>query len=216
MQWKRLLPDLLFPPRCALCGTRGVRGFCADCEKRLPYADVPLCTGAGFSRCASTLLYEGELREAILRFKFYGGQSAAEGFGELMARTAAEEFAGEFDLVTYVPVSRKRLRERGYDQSRLLAKEMAKHWDAEVLTLLRKTRHNPPQSTLKSAAARRGNVLGVYEAAETETIRGARILLVDDIFTTGATLAECVRVLKDAGAKEVLCLTLARAVTAEK
>ena len=216
MKLKETLFDLLFPPRCALCGRRGVKGLCTGCEKHLPMAEPALCTGAGFGRCASSLLYEGNVREGMLRFKFSGGRSAALAFGELMARTAAEEFGGEFDLVTYVPVSDKRLRERGYDQSRLLAEEMAKHWDTEVLTLLRKTRHNAAQSGIKSAAARRANVLGVYEAVDLEKIRGAKILLVDDILTTGATLAEAVRVLKDAGAQDVLCLTLARSVNAEK
>ena len=216
MKLKETFFDLLFPPRCALCGRRGVRGMCRECEKLLPYAEPAVCTGAGFGRCASAALYEGGIRKGLLRFKFSGGRSAAIAFGELMARTAAEEYGGEFDLVTYVPVSDKRLRERGYDQSRLLAEAMAKHWDAEVVTLLRKTRHNDAQSTIKSAAARRVNVLGVYEAAQEERIRGARILLVDDILTTGATLAECVRVLKEAGAKDVLCLTLARSANAEK
>lgn len=209
---ERLL-DLLFPPRCAFCRTVGVHGVCAACRKRLPFADTPVCEGAGFGKCASPLLYEGIVRESLLRFKFHAAPSAAEGYGQLLAQCAAEEIGGEFALVTWVPVSEKRERERGYDQAYLLARETAKHWDTEPVRLLRKTRHNAAQSGLSSAAERRGNVLGVYRAENAERIKGAHILLIDDILTTGATLSECVRVLKNAGAESVVCATLARSVT---
>ena len=207
------LLDLFFPPQCAFCRRTGVHGVCADCERTLPYAKVQLCEGAGFGRCASPLLYEDAVRESLLRFKFHGAQSAAEGYGELLARCAAEELGGQFDTVTWVPVSKKREHERGYDQAYLLAKETARHWGIEPVRLLRKTRNNAAQSGLSSAAERRGNVLGVYTAENIDKIRGAKILLIDDILTTGATLGECVRVLREAGAADVVCATLARAVT---
>lgn len=213
MNIKESLLDLFFPPHCAFCRKTGVHGVCDDCARTLPYARPALCEGGRFGKCASPLLYEDAVRESLLRFKFHGAQSAAEGYGELLARCAAEEFGGEFDLVTWAPVSEKRERERGYDQAYLLAKETAKHWDTEPVRLLRKTRNNTAQSSLTSASERQGNVLGVYRAENEARIRGARILLIDDILTTGATLGECVRVLKDAGAKSVLCATLARSVT---
>ncbi len=213
MSVKDTLLDLIFPPRCAFCRAVGVHGVCADCERTLPYAEPQLCEGAGFGKCASPLLYEDAVRESLLRFKFHGAQSAAEGFGLLLARCAAEELGGEFDTVTWAPVSREREHERGYDQAFLLANEAAKHWGVKPVRLLRKVHNNAAQSSLTSAAQRRGNVLGVYEAENTEQIRGARVLLIDDILTTGSTLGECVRVLLDAGAQSVVCATLARAVT---
>ena len=82
-------------------------------------------------------------------------------------------------------------------------------WHTQPLETLRKVRDNPPQSGLEDAAARRANVLGVYEPVDPAAFRGKRLLLIDDILTTGATLTECVRVLKDAGAADVVCLTLA-------
>lgn len=91
------------------------------------------------------------------------------------------------------------------DQARLLAESACRLWETKPLPLLRKTVHNPAQSGLKEAAARRANVLGVYEAVDPERISGHRILLVDDICTTGATLAECARVLREAGAADVVC-----------
>ena len=191
MSLKEKLLDLFFPPRCAFCRRTGVHGVCADCERTLPYAKVQLCEGAGFGSCASPLLYEDAVRESLLRFKFHGAQSAAEGYGELLARCAAEELGGQFDTVTWVPVSKKREHERGYDQAYLLAKETARHWGIEPVRLLRKMRNNAAQSGLSSAAERRGNVLGVYEAENTDRIRGAKILLIDDILTTGATLGGC-------------------------
>ena len=84
--------------------------------------------GRGLRECASPLLYEDAVRESLLRFKFHGAQSAAEGYGELLARCAAEELGSQFDTVTWVPVSKKREHERGYDQAYLLAKETARHW----------------------------------------------------------------------------------------
>ena len=113
------------------------------------------------------------------------------------------------DGVTWAPLSRGRLRERGYDQARLLAESACRLWETKPLPLLRKTVHNPAQSGLKEAAARRANVLGVYEAVDPERISGHRILLVDDICTTGATLAECARVLREAGAADVVCAAAA-------
>ena len=130
-------------------------------------------------------------------------------FGSLTARCAAEEFGGEFDAITWVPVSRKRLRKRGFDQARYLAGSLCVEWHVEPQETLRKILDNPPQSGLEDADARRVNVLGAYEAVHPERIAGKRFLLVDDICTTGSTLGEAARVLRQAGAADVLGLTLA-------
>lgn len=209
MKWTEALLDLLYPPRCAWCGKVGVKGACEPCTRTLPRRERALREGPPAGRCASPLRYDGAVREGMLRFKFHGAQQSAGVFGEIMAQCAAEEYAGAFDTVTWVPVSEKRRRQRGYDQAELLARETARHWDTEPVRLLRKTRDNPAQSGLSSADERRANVLGVYEAADPQRTAGARILLIDDILTTGSTLGECVRVLRDAGAKDVMCLTLA-------
>ena len=209
MSLKETLLDLLFPPRCALCGEHGVHGVCAACEKALPWCETPYHERTGIGKCLAPLRYEGAVRESLLRFKFRGGRGNAEGYGKILSQCVAEHFGGEFDLVTYVPVSEKRRRERGYDQTYLLARETCRAWDTSPVTLLRKTRHTPAQSTLKTPEERKANVLGVYEAVNAEQIADARILLIDDILTTGATLRECVRVLREAGAHSVLCATLA-------
>lgn len=152
------------------------------------------------------------MRDTLLRLKFRGGSALAEPLGELLARCAAERFGGEFDGVTWVPVSAKRLKKRGYDQSRLLAGAAvtAAIGALSPSRLLNKIQDNPAQSGLQGEAARRANVLGVYDPANPALIVDRRILLVDDIHATGATLSECVRVLRDNGAASVLCLTAAR------
>jgi ComF family protein len=206
--------DVFFPPRCVFCGARGVRGTCASCAARLPRQPKQRREGT-FGVCAVPLRYEGRAREAILRFKFRGGRGAAEGFGALLAQAAAEELGGTFEVVTWAPVSRRRERERGYDQSFLLARAACRLWDTAPARLLVKRRHTPPQSGL-SAAERRANVLGAYEACAPERLQNARVLLVDDIVTSGATLTECVRVLRDAGAASVVCACLASASTEKR
>ena len=204
--------DLLFPPKCPFCGrVQDAPGICDACQKALPWTEgeEAVRRGPNGFRCAAPLRYEGLAKEGLHRFKFRKMPSAAGPIGELIAQCAAEHFSGEFDTVTWVPVSAKRLRQRGYDQARLLAESACRLWDARPLPLLRKTVHNPAQSGLQESAQRRANVLGVYEPADPERISGRRILLVDDICTTGATLGECVRVLREAGAADVVCAAAA-------
>lgn len=203
------LLDWLFPPKCPFCGkVLPHQGICPDCRRELPWAEVVVKEGPGYGRCAAPLRYEGLAREAILRFKFSGKVGAAAVFGELVASAAAEAFPGEFDAVTYVPVSRRRLKERGFDQARMIAEAAGRLWDTKPLALLRKTEDNPAQSGLEGAAQRRANVIGVYEASREAADR--RILLIDDVVTTGSTLSECVRVLRMAGAKSVVCAAVAQ------
>lgn len=210
MKWTDAVLDLLFPPRCPFCG-KICEGVCSKCAPQVSYTAGKETLAEGSLPCAAPLWYEGVVREGILRFKFRGGSSAARTFGELVARCAAEEFGGRFDTVTWVPVSKKRLRGRGFDQARLLAEEACRHWDTKPEGLLRKITDNPAQSGIQGAAARRANVLGVFETVPGTDLRGKHVLLIDDIRTSGATLKECARVLEEAGAEGVVCVTLARA-----
>ena len=204
------LMNLFFPRKCPFCGgmVQGKELLCGDCRGTLPFCQE-IRRGADFGRCAAPLYSEGRVRDAILAFKFKKQLGGLECFGQLMAATAAEAYSGEFDAVTWVPVSKKRLRKRGFDQARFLAGSACVDWHVMPLETLRKTTDNPPQSGLDDPAARRANVAGVYEAVSPERFAGKRLLLVDDICTTGATLGACAQVLKAAGAADVMCLTLA-------
>lgn len=206
------VPELYFPSRCAFCGKLRADGVCPACEAKLPRMKKPLLVNEPYGVCAAPLRYEGAAREALLTLKFRGGRYAARGLGALLARCVAEELGGEFDCVTWVPVSSRRLRERGYDQAYLLARETARLWDVTPVHLLEKHRESPPQSGL-SAAERRANVLGAYHHVSPGVLSGANVLLIDDIVTTGATLAECVRTLLDGGAESVVCACAASAST---
>ena len=214
MKMGSALLDLLFPPLCPFCRrllTERHALLCPDCQRTLPWleGDSARRTGEFFGVCVSPLAYRGPVREAVHRYKFSGSRSYARPFGQLMAQCVRDQLDGRFDCVTWAPLSARRLRQRGYDQARLLAESACRLWETKPLPLLRKTVHNPAQSGLKEAAARRANVLGVYEAVDPERISGHRILLVDDICTTGATLAECARVLREAGAADVVCAAAA-------
>lgn len=206
----RKILDFFMPRRCPFCGAvAGRELLCEKCEKTLPFTGEHAVEETTFARCAAPLYYEGAVRQAILRFKFGRKLGSLPCFGRLMAQCAAENFSGEFDAITWVPVSKKRLKKRGFDQARYLVASLCVDWHVEPVETLRKVVDNPAQSGIESPEERRVNVLGVYEAVQPERFAGKRLLLIDDIRTTGATLAECVRVLKEAGARDVLCLTLA-------
>lgn len=207
---QRGLLDFFFPRRCPFCGRMaGKELLCETCRDDLPWCRK-LRTGA-FGECAAPLYYEGRVRDALLAFKFRGKIEHLNCFGALMAETAASAYADRFDAITWVPVSKKRLKKRGFDQAKMLCASLCVDWHTTPQETLCKVADNPPQSGLEEAAARRANVLGVYEPVDAANIAGKRLLLVDDILTTGATLGECTRVLKAAGAADVVCLTLAMA-----
>lgn len=209
------LADWLFPRKCPFCGalTRKGDAVCDTCRRTLPWTEgqeqcwhEPNC-----GTCIAPLFYEGAVRKSLLRLKFGGAAGIANALGELLADCAAEHYPGMFNCVTWVPVSSKRKRKRGYDQTELLAKAAGALWDTKPEAFLMKAFDNPPQSKISGGLpARRANVLGVYEVREGVSVEGRRILLLDDIITTGATLAECTRVLREEGAAEVICAALAR------
>ena len=203
------LLNFFFPRKCPFCGRpAGKALLCDQCAKSLPRCEK-IRQGADFGRCAAPLYYEDAVRKAILDYKFHGKLGGLDCFGRMMAETAADRYSGEFDAVTWVPVSKRRLKKRGFDQARYLTASLCVDWHVAPLETLRKVADNPAQSGIDDPAERRANVLGAYEAVSPERFAGKRLLLVDDICTTGATLAECARVLKAAGAADVMCLTLA-------
>ncbi|MCI8328563.1 MAG: ComF family protein [Oscillibacter sp.] len=160
-----VLLDLLFPVKCPFCGrVQDVPGICPHCLESLPWTDEDhvLRELEPGLLCAAPLWYEGSVRESIRRFKFHSAVGAAVPLGGLIAQCAAEHFSGGFDTVTWVPVSAKRLRKRGYDQAQLLAENACRLWDTKPERLLRKIRDNPAQSSLQSVEARRRNTLRVY------------------------------------------------------
>lgn len=206
--------DLLFPPKCPFCTAllkTGEEHLCSACDLELPWMEDEEGRRPGefLDDCAAPLWYRGPVRESHHRFKFGGRRAYARCFGALMAQCAQGQLTGDFDVITWAPVSKKRRRSRGYDQSQLLAEQLSRHMGIPALPLVEKIRHVPAQATILDESERRANVLGAYALHPRAQVSGLRILLVDDVVTTGSTLSECARVLRTAGAAGVVSLTLA-------
>ena len=207
-----VLLDLIYPPKCVLCGTlltHHQHDFCDSCRKTLPVCDEKLQRTEVFDGVTAALWYQGAVRGSILRYKFFGRSHYSRCYGRLLAAACVRLPLEDVDAVTWIPVSRRRRWRRGYDQSKLLAASLAKALDKPLVSTLRKTKHNPPQSTLTTPEERRANVLGVY-AAVSHAAAGKRLLLVDDVWTTGATATEAGRTLLLAGADTIWMAALAR------
>lgn len=211
-----VLLDLLFPPKCVFCGKvldSGEDGLCARCQRDLPWlADGEAeLTGEFFSLCAAPLRYQDKVRDSIRRYKFNGRRGYHKLYGKLVAQCVHDHLAGRYDLITWVPLSSQRKKERGYDQAFLLASAAALELGEVAVETLQKERHTAAQSGLTEAAQRRANVLGAYTPVDPELVAGKRVLLIDDVVTTGSTLSECARTLRTMGAADVVCAALARA-----
>jgi len=212
--------DLLFPPRCASCGAAG-RSVCPVCARRVPVVTPPLCARCGrpsedpLSACAecpppvisvvrTPFLYDGPVADLVRALKFRGWAWAARALGGAMAAVWEERV----DVVTWVPLSRARRRERGFDQAERLARVVARRLDRPLEPLLRRVADTPAQARL-SGPDRRRALRDAFVARR----RSARsVLLVDDVLTTGATAAACARALREAGAAEVAVLAAARSL----
>ena len=206
------LLDKLFPPRCVLCRkflTKQDTDLCRHCSRELTEHPKGKEKLQFLDSWTSVWYYEGDVRGSLLRFKFGGARQYANTYGRLLATKLLLEYPQGFDVLTWVPISAARKRRRGYDQVELLAKAVSYHMELAYIPTLRKIRNNRQQSTLTEVSHRRANVAGVYECLCPETVRDKRILLLDDILTTGATAGECARVLLSAGAKQVHCGVIA-------
>lgn len=204
--------SLLFPPKCVLCGkllADNETDLCHSC--RIHTAEFTKSSRKiSFVAGWTSLWYYGDVvRDSLLRFKFSNRRSYGTVYGRLLAMKLLSKPLCEYDLLTWVPVSRKRQRQRGYDQVSLIARSLGRELGTPAVCVLRKHRHTPPQSGITDASQRRANILGAYTVEDPTAVRGKRILLVDDIITSGATVSECARTLLTAGAKEVWCVCVA-------
>ena len=206
--------SLIYPPKCVFCGTVIDKSdICEECEKTLPFTkgDSIYQKFPFVDKCISPLYYKDYVRRAVLRFKFAGCSCYSRRLGRIMSECAENNLdCGSIDMVSCIPLSRKRMHDRGYNQAELLAKEISKKVGVEYLPTLKKIRHNTAQSTIKDSKQRAANVIGAYRVIDAEEVKGKYILLVDDVVTTGSTVSECARILKKSGAKAVYCVTLAR------
>ena len=210
---KQGILDLFFPPRCVFCGKLTYpadRSICPKCAKNLPLIESnQILRKIGKYTCAVTFYYEDLVQSGIHALKFQGCSNRAVYFAQYLAPTIHEYLNGEFDVITYVPISFLRKWKRGYDQSQLLACSVAALLEMPIEKSLRKIRNNPPQSLVKDSIQRQRNVQNVYRTVDPSQITGRRFLLIDDVVTTGSTLTVCANTLLDAGAASVVCAALA-------
>lgn len=212
--FKDKIKNAFYPERCPYCTKVIPMGelYCGECAKEL--TGITYHTFArGGHLVVSAVPYTGVFAQGIKRFKFNNGRQYAYQLARLTAEAIAKEFKNEtFDFIAYVPLHPKKLEERGYNQSELLAKELSLLLDIPVTDALKKTRDNQPQHTIKTASEREKNVRGVYKLTSKNIAENKRLLLIDDIITTGNTLGECAKILCEGKALSVLCATFAIAV----
>ncbi|MBE0598511.1 MAG: ComF family protein, partial [Desulfuromonadales bacterium] len=192
-------------PRCPCCSLpypteNGTDHRCEACLRRPP----------AFAWVSALGLYQESLREAVHRFKFEGAIGLDRALARLLGEAVAAERPGYVpDLIVPVPLHRRRLRQRSYNQALLLARQLGRCWRVPVAArMLVRTRATVPQQGL-SAEARRHNLGGAFRLQE--EVAGRKILLLDDVLTTGATVDECSRLLRRGGAAEIGVAVLGRA-----
>jgi len=229
--------DLFYPPHCAVCSvpfSEGERAFlCSDCESKIERMDqshvcrcgrplpevldlCPQCAAEGgrvFEQIRSFGWYEeredpNHVLSALIKIFKYGGERALAPLLAKYLDEAGRSLRPQIEQITFVPMRPKDERERGFNQAELLARELGKLWGIPVVRALEKIKDTKSQASLRSRDARRENVQGAFRLAK--FIPCASILIVDDIYTTGATLHECARPLKESGIAQLYGLTVAR------
>lgn len=229
--------DIIFPPRCLGCADilHPHRGqlFCPACKEKVKFITGSLCPVCGttfsdspaashlcgncmenktyFSCARAVVSYETIILDAIHQFKYGNNISVGARLASFMANFSFPDvdFTG-YSLIIPVPLHIKRLRQRGFNQSLILARAIAKKWQIPVnFSLLKRHKFTETQTGLHKAE-RNKNIKGAFEVGDKKIIAGKNVILVDDVYTTGATINECARILTKAGAKKVAVLTLAR------
>jgi ComF family protein len=225
------LTNILFPPLCVVCRCRIARGvvcdrcfssinirdglLCGECHAKLPdttspesacHPDFPFVLGAAASYEDTTL------QSFVHHLKFRSIRSAAEPLGELLSNYASRARLDLADFVVVpIPLSRRRERLRGYNQAELIARHFAARTGLPVETgMLIRAKHAKPQSETTSEAERKENIRGAFAVRDPSLVRDKKILLVDDVSTSGSTFLEASRMLKIAGSGKIIALAVAK------
>lgn len=203
------LKDSVFPVRCPYCGKVIERSeyACTECKNKFPQKSIT-CYAIGGHICVSAFPYEGIFANGVKRFKFNNNAYFAKQLSVVLVMSILEKYQDiKFDMITCVPMHKDILKERGYNQAELLAKECAEIMHIPYVSTLDKFRKNKAQHSIK-ASERADNVKGVYKVSDESVIKDKNILLIDDIITTGHTLGECARILLKNGCNSVSCATV--------
>lgn len=220
----KYLLDLVFPPKCKICGIRCMNPICDNCLGSFPKIDGGVCDRCGkpcrrdvsecrectgrefhFLHARSGGIYSGALKDAIHLLKYKNGKALAPYLARFLSNSLSD-FIDDVDRIAFVPLTKYKEATRGYNQSRLIAEELAKLHNKPLYTGLLKVKDIQEQNKL-GLSDRSSNVKGAFGA---NLPLSGKIVLVDDVYTTGSTANECALALKQSGASEVLILTVAR------
>lgn len=208
----KIILDYVYPNLCGICGKRiNYNSFtCEICTSILKYYKERKINSYNENIDCLLNLYEykGIIKKQLCKFKFNNEKYIGNFFSKILAQRILD-LNLFFDIIIPVPISKKRYKERGYNQSKIISKETAKTVKRKYYSnILIKSKNNYKQSKL-NINERKENVLGVYKVRNNQKIKNKIVLLIDDIYTTGATVNECAKVLKLAGAKNVIVATIA-------
>lgn len=219
----RIFIDFVYPPYCLTCkrslpdSHELICRACWDSQTNLdpcylPAARLPSPPNRELHLEGSLAVYTySEITQEIVHlFKYRKYEKLAEPFSAAMSRVLQDNDLTQFDGIVPVPLHKKRLKERGFNQAELMAARIGEQFDIELLNVLMRIRYTQPQAKM-NRQERAANVLGAFAVKEGAHVEGKRLILVDDVMTTGSTLNECARLLKEAGASAIIALTIARA-----
>ncbi len=211
MNFLKYVLDFIFPPICGICNQLGEGFLCKNCEKELQNYLYKNEKQEKEDERFHLLKYEELIRNKIITYKFEDKNYLCHLFSTLILhQKEACTFLKQYDMILPIPIHAKRKRERGYNQSELVAKEVAKALNIQIQNdILLKQKNTKPQSSLKRED-RLKNVQGVYKIKNRNKIQEKSIVIFDDIYTTGATTKQCRKMLKEAGAKRVGIFTIAK------
>lgn len=211
------IEKIVFPQCCLICGKVVPKIWCKQCKRELYQKAIFRVENKKEKECyfekqISIFLYEGKIRNLLLDYKFGDKSYLYKIFSEIVIKN--EKICGilkKYDIIIPVPIHKKRKKQRGYNQTALMAREIANSIDGLKVEekAVEKIKHTLPQSTL-SKEQRKQNVQGVYKVEKKEKIEQKSIILLDDIYTTGSTVSAIAKMLKENGAKEILVLTIAK------
>ena len=199
----REILNIIYPieERCMVCDEEGFIGICPSCKSRINKAkNEGSILSYGF--------YGGILKSLILKFKYVSNYNV----GYLLANFLIEiirESEIDIDIICYIPMIRKDERKRGFNQCKLIANEIGYNLNIPVSNCIKKVKHTKEQKKL-TKEERIKNLIGAFEVTSNEDIKNKRVLLIDDVMTTGATIGECTKILKKSGVKEIIVLTIAK------
>ena len=210
----KFILDLLFPSFCVNCRKEG-RFLCVACEEKIIIKRVPthLPNAPKISAIYAAAEYHDKtISELVIRLKFRGVSGISDVLaGLLISHLELARFARkDGQIIVPVPLHKKRLRKRTYNQAELVAKKVTRHFNLPMRAdVLKRIKNTDPQTEISDRQARRENVKNAFACAKPEAVKGKTIILVDDVATTGATLNECARALRQSGARSVIAFVVA-------